>query len=166
MNHIQIHDLKSADNKVLSEIFEINEGYTGFLGPLETIEKLKELVFHSNFSIFLTTNGLICAFLVCFRENSEYQSKNYQFFQKRFKKFFYIDRIGVVKTFKNVGLGTFLYREIDKICEKDSLPICAEVNIVPMNKESVNFHEKMGFNMISDAYVSPNYAVRYFEKCM
>jgi predicted GNAT superfamily acetyltransferase len=103
---------------------------------------------------------------VCFRENSEYQSKNYQFFQKRFKKFFYIDRIGVVKTFKNKGLGTFVYREIDKICEKDSLPICAEVNIVPMNKESVNFHEKMGFNMISDAYASPNYAVRYFEKCM
>jgi predicted GNAT superfamily acetyltransferase len=91
---------------------------------------------------------------------------NYKFFKKRFKRFFYIDRIGVVKDFKNKGLGTFLYSKIDDICLKKGLPICAEVNIVPINKESIKFHEKMGFSKVSEAYSNPEYGVRYYEKCM
>ena len=103
---------------------------------------------------------------MCFRENSSYQSKNYTFFKNRFKRFFYIDRIGVVESFKNRGLGTFIYNKIDAICIKDELPVCAEVNIVPINKESIKFHEKMGFKKVSEAYSNSKYGVRYYEKCM
>ena len=49
---------------------------------------------------------------------------------------------------------------------KDKLPICAEVNIVPINEESIKFHEKMGFKKVSEAYSNSNYSVRYYEKCM
>ena len=112
MNDIQIHDLKTADKEILKEIFKINESYNPFLGPLKTLDNLIELIQRSNYSIFLTNKKQICAFLVCFRENSKYQSKNYKFFKKRFNRFFYIDRIGVVKGFKNKGLGTFIYNKI------------------------------------------------------
>ena len=166
MNDIQIHDLKTADKEILKEIFNINESYNPFLGPLKTLDNLIELIQGSNYSIFLTNKKQICAFLVCFRENSQYQSKNYKFFKKRFNRFFYIDRIGVVKGFKNKGLGTFIYNKIDAICLKDSLPICAEVNIVPLNKESIKFHEKMGFKKVSETYSNSKYGVRYYEKCM
>ena len=166
MNDIQIHDLKTADKEILKEIFNINESYNPFLGPLKTLDNLIELIQRSNYSIFLTNKKQICAFLVCFRENSQYQSKNYKFFKKRFNKFFYIDRIGVVKGFKNKGLGTFIYNKIDAICLKNSLPICAEVNIVPLNKESIKFHEKMGFKKVSETYSNSKYGVRYYEKCM
>ena len=166
MNDIQIHDLKTADKEILKEIFNINESYNPFLGPLKTLDNLIELIQGSNYSIFLTNKKQICAFLVCFRENSQYQSKNYKFFKKRFNRFFYIDRIGVVKGFKNKGLGTFIYNKIDAICLKNSLPICAEVNIVPLNKESIKFHEKMGFKKVSETYSNSKYGVRYYEKCM
>ena len=115
MNDIQIHDLKTADKEILKEIFKINESYNPFLGPLKTLDNLIELIQRSNYSIFLTNKKQICAFLVCFRENSKYQSKNYKFFKKRFNRFFYIDRIGVVKGFKNKGLGTFIYNKIESI---------------------------------------------------
>ena len=166
MNDIQIHDLKNADKEILKEIFKINESYNPFLGPLKTLGNLIELIERSNYSIFLTNKEQICAFLVCFREDSPYQSKNYKFFKKRFKRFFYIDRIGVVEGSKYQGLGTFIYNKIDAICLKNELPICAEVNIVPLNKESIKFHEKMGFKKVSEAYSNSKYAVRYYEKCM
>ena len=166
MNDIQIHDLKTADKGILKEIFKINEGYNPFLGPLESLDNLIELIKRSNYSVFLTNKEQICAFLVSFRENSSYQSKNYEFFKNRFERFFYIDRIGVVESFKNQGLGTFIYNKIDAICIKDKLPICAEVNIVPINEESIKFHEKMGFKKVSEAYSNSNYGVRYYEKCM
>lgn len=166
MNDIQIHDLKAANEETLKEIFKINEGYNPFLGPLRSVDNLRDLVDKSNFSIFLTNKKQICAFVVCFREDSQYQSMNYKFFKKRFKRFFYVDRIGVVKGFKNKGLGTFIYSKIDDICLNKGLPICAEVNIVPINEESIKFHEKMGFSKVSEAYSNPEYGVRYYEKCM
>ena len=166
MNDIQIHDLKAANEETLKEIFKINEGYNPFLGPLRSVDNLRDLVDKSNFSIFLTCKKQICAFAVCFREDSQYKSMNYKFFKKRFKRFFYVDRIGVVKGFKNKGLGTLIYSKIDDICLKKNLPICAEVNIVPINKESIKFHEKMGFSKVTEAYSNPKYGVRYYEKCM
>ena len=56
--------------------------------------------------------------------------------------------------------------DIKVICIKDELPVCAEVNIVPINKESIKFHEKMGFKEVSEAYSNSKYGVRYYEKCM
>ena len=166
MNDIQIHDLKLAKSEILEQIFNINEGYNPFLGPLGNLDKLKELLKQSNYSIYLTNKEQICAFSVCFRENSEYKSKNYKFFENRFKKFFYIDRIGVVKTFKNKGIGTFIYKRISDICKKDKLPICAEVNIAPKNDESIKFHEKMGFKKVCEKHLNSKYGVRYYERCL
>ena len=156
-------DLSIAE---LDNIYKINQANVPEVGSIANISEFQKLLFMGSFNLIAKIDDEVIGYIVCFRENSPYQSKNYKFFKKRFKRFFYIDRIGVVEGSKNQGLGTFIYNKIDAICIKDKLPICAEVNIVPINEESIKFHEKMGFKKVSEAYSNSNYGVRYYEKCM
>lgn len=164
MNGIKAFDLKDADEAILKKIFLLNESYAPFLGPLEKIDNLKRLLSMSIYSTYITINDEICGFMVCFDEKSSYESKNYEYFKKKHNKFFYVDRIGIAKSFKNKGLGTFLYKKIVDLNKNDNIKICAEVNVKPFNEESVNFHEKMGFKAVFEKEFSPNYAIRYYER--
>ena len=38
-----------------------------------------------------------------------------------------------------------LYKHLDKEASKELLPICCEVNSIPLNQISLNFHAKNGF---------------------
>ena len=46
----------------------------------------------------------------------------------------------------------------------EQLTICAEANIEPINKQSLKFHEKMGFRRVEDHFFSNKYGVAYLEK--
>lgn len=62
-----------------------------------------------------------------------------------------------------MGFGTKIYNHLDALASKDFLPICCEVNSVPKNEISINFHIKNGFTEVGerDFY---NHSVKYFEK--
>ena len=58
----------------------------------------------SSHSFYIENKGKLVAFIVCFRENSEYRSPNYKHFDHKYEKFIYIDRVGVTKNLKIEGL--------------------------------------------------------------
>ena len=117
----------------------------------------------SDCSKALKIKGKIAAFMICFRENTPYESRNYHYFNEKHDQFLYVDRIGVLKGLENNGLGTILYKYIIKNFGKN-LKLCAEINIKPMNKASILFHEKHDFKRVSEKLLNENYKVVYMER--
>ena len=107
--------------------------------------------------------GRCLGFVICLRENTNYQSTNYKFFQKRHNKFFYIDRIAIANEYQSSGIGSNLYGKLLSIKDKFNIPICAEVNIDPPNELSINFHRKHGFSKITENTIKEGYSVVYME---
>ena len=102
-------------------------------------------------------------FVICLRENTNYKSINYKFFQNRHNKFFYIDRIAIANKYQSSGIGSILYNKLLSIKVKFNIPICAEVNIDPPNELSINFHRKHGFSEITESTLKEGYSVVYME---
>ena len=134
--------------KLIKAILELNEANLPALGSLGTIEKVLELyTLSSCFYLVLLQNELI-AFLVLMDEKSGYQSPNYRFFKSSHKQFNYIDRVAVSSQYQRNGIGTYLYNQIIDLTKSQKL--CCEVNTVPMNKSSFDFHHKLGFKVIEE----------------
>ena len=45
-------------------------------------------------------------------------------------------------------VGTLLYEVIYSISSAISVPLCCEVNTIPLNIQSLNFHKKMEFQKL------------------
>ena len=59
----------------------------------------------------------------------------------------YIHLVGVHPNYRGVGLGEFLYHRFFQICKKnnrDTIRACTS----PVNKGSIEFHKKIGFNIL------------------
>ena len=164
MNNLEQFNLKEAKKESLREVLEINESHKPMLSSLGDLGKLEDLIELSTFGSFLVFQREICAFIVCMRENLPYESPNYKYFQKKYKKFLYIDRVGVKKGFENNGFGSFMYGNIFKNYINERLTICAEANIEPINKQSLKFHEKMGFRRVEEHFFNNRYGVAYLER--
>ena len=160
---MKLEDLKICIESELEDIYMLNQNLTPKLGELKDIQHLKRLINMSECAKGLRVKGKIAAFMICFREDSGYESTNYLYFNKKYKKFLYVDRIGVSKDLENNGLGSILYKHIIENFGED-LKICAEINIKPMNKKSITFHEKHDFKRILEKCYNENYKVVFMER--
>ena len=160
---MKLENLKNCIESELKEIYVLNQSLIPMLGALKDIQHLKRLINMSKCSKGLKIRGKIAAFMICFREDSEYESKNYLYFNRKYKEFLYVDRIGVSKNLENNGLGSILYTDIIENFGVD-LKICAEINIRPMNEKSIIFHEKHDFKQVLEKCYNENYKVVYMER--
>ena len=81
-------------------------------------------------------------------EKSGYQSPNYRFFKSTHKQFNLHRQSSSILSISAKGIGTYLYNQI--IDSTKSQKLCCEVNTVPMNKSSFDFHHKIGFKVIEE----------------
>ena len=79
------------------------------------------------------------------------------------KKFIYIDRVVVKDGYRRMGFGTKFYKYLDKVASEQLLPICCEVNSIPRNEISMNFHINNGFKEVGKRDFQ-DHSVKYFEK--
>ena len=85
---MKLEDLKNCIESELNEVYVLNQSLTPKLGALKDIQHLKRLINMSECSKGLRIKGKIAAFMICFREDSGYESKNYLYFNKKYKEFF------------------------------------------------------------------------------
>ena len=98
----------------------------------------------------------IIGFLLVLPSNLNYRSPNYQWFSNHYKNFAYIDRVVISKNYKNNGIGTSLYLDLEKfLCHSKSLIAC-EFNLKPVNKESKNFHIKLNYEHVGTQFTENN----------
>ena len=91
----------------------------------------------------------VVAFLIVLDETASYDSLNFAYFQKKFSKFLYIDRIVVAERLRSKGIGQSLYRFLFTL-DYGPRPITCEVNLDPPNPKSISFHEAQGFVSIDE----------------
>ena len=160
---MELIDLKiNQDVEVISSFYKINQQQVPKVGSV-SLEEFIKLIKISDISYGIVKKGICLGFVICLRENTRYHSINYKFFQKRHKKFFYIDRIAVINEYQSTGIGSTLYNKLLSLKDSCNIPICAEVNIDPPNEISINFHKKHGFSEIIESTIKEGYSVVYME---
>ena len=90
----------------------------------------------------------LIGFLITIPPNSVYNSINYNWFNKKYNSFIYIDRVCISNEFQRHGLGQYFYDEIISNFKKMTKRMVCEVNIFPRNKISESFHMRYGFKEI------------------
>ena len=160
---MELIDLKiNQDVEVISSFYKINQQQVPKVGSV-SLEEFIKLIKISDISYGIVKKGICLGFVICLRENTRYHSINYKFFQKRHKKFFYIDRIAVINEYQSTGIGSTFYNKLLSLRDSCNIPICAEVNIDPPNEISINFHKKHGFSEIIESTIKEGYSVVYME---
>ena len=160
---MEIINLKiNQDVEIFSLFFEINQQQVPKVGSV-SLNEFIHLIKISNISYGFIRKGICLGFVICLRENTNYQSINYKFFQERHNKFIYIDRIAIANKYQSSGIGSTLYKQLLSIKDKFNIPICAEVNTKPPNELSINFHRKHGFSEITESTLKEGYSVVYME---
>ena len=112
MENLSILCLKKAKTSILDEVYKLNELLAPMVGSLKSPQELRSLINMSSNSFYAIKNDRLVGYIVCFKEKSKYHSQNYRHFHDKYKKFTYIDRIGVPKELENQGIGTQLYNYI------------------------------------------------------
>jgi len=99
--------------------------------------------------------GQVAAFLIVLREGASYESPNYRYFAARRDRFLYVDRIVVAVEYQGQGWGGALYRELFEHARKVGVPrVTCEVDVVPPNEGSHQFHSRFGFRELGRQWVA------------
>lgn len=153
----------TLEKGLLEQIFILNQENIPEVGDLNSTDNFKNLLDMSYKNFYVTEANKIIAFVVCFKQGSEYQSKNYEFFCKTEENFIYIDRIAIKKNFRRKKIAKNLYIRIQKIASEKQSSLCCEVNTIPKNQPSIDFHYDFGFKKIGKKEFDKN-SVAYFKK--
>ncbi len=90
------------------------------------------------------------AFLLALDEAAPAQGPNHAWFQARYPRFAYVDRVVVAGAAQGKGLGRQLYQDLFVAAAGRGLLAC-EVNLEPPNPRSLAFHAKLGFAPVGEA---------------
>ncbi len=94
-------------------------------------------------------DGEPAGFLILLRAGAPYDSDNYAWFEDRFERHLYVDRIAIDEAARGSGAGRALYEAALELARASGDPrITAEVNEDPPNPASMSFHERMGFRRL------------------
>lgn len=85
-------------------------------------------------------------FVILIRPGTAYPSDNYGWFEEKFGRHLYVDRIAVSEAARGTGAGRAMYDAALKLAaELGEERVTAEVNEEPPNPESMAFHDRLGF---------------------
>jgi predicted GNAT superfamily acetyltransferase len=109
--------------------------------------------------------GSVDAFILAFDQDSDYAGENFLWFQSRYERFVYVDRIVVAAEARGRGLARRLYEDLFAAAglAGQQMIVC-EVNVEPPNPESDAFHAGFGFEEVGAALLrSGGKRVRYLR---
>lgn len=98
--------------------------------------------------------GAAAAFLLAFDEKADYDSPNYLWFQARYPRFVYVDRVVVEPAARGHGHARRLYADlIARAADAGHSIVVCEVNSDPPNPASDAFHAALGFTEVGAASI-------------
>jgi predicted GNAT superfamily acetyltransferase len=146
--------IKRIEPRDYNYVLKINEENVDVLIPTdrEELEYLAEkaVLFH-----FIYVDENPAGFIIALREGlKDYDFKSYRWFEERYSKFLYIDRVVVDKKCWKKGLGRKLYQYAFDYAKGNDIEIVgAAITTVPYNEESMAFHAKMEFHEIGEQLI-------------
>ena len=126
-------------------ILALNAASTPAVGEMPA-QSYRDITAQAYRILIAEAGGEPAGFLILIRPGSSYPSDNYGWFEEKFDRHLYIDRIAVSEFAKGRGVGRALYYEALKLAaELGEQRLTAEVNEDPPNPQSMAFHAKLGF---------------------
>jgi uncharacterized protein len=137
-------------------VLKLNADSVEFLSPLDG-ERLQLLHGQSAYHRVLEEGGHVLAFLLAFREGASYDSPNYRWFNERYPRFLYIDRVVVDATQQGRGIGKRFYADLIQFARSAGVErVTCEFDTDPPNEPSRRFHVGLGFQEVgTQFYGSP-----------
>ena len=126
----------------------LNESEVPHVGSL-TMDSLQD--FHAEaayFRLVCDDQNNILAVLIGMAPGAAYASLNYRWFNERYEKFAYIDRIAVAPQARRRGIAQALYDDFERQSASWAECLCCEVNLVPENPVSMAFHQQLGLEQV------------------
>lgn len=126
-------------------VLRLNEDCTPEVGDMD--QRRFAQIREAAFSILIAeSDGEPVGFLILLRARAPYDSDNYAWFEERFDRHLYVDRIAIDEMARGEGVATALYEEAFNLARESGDPrVTAEVNEMPPNPASLAFHDRMGF---------------------
>jgi predicted GNAT superfamily acetyltransferase len=92
----------------------------------------------------LDVDGEFAGFVVTMTPGRGYDSPYYGWFSENVDGFYYLDRIVLGPRRRRMGLGGFVYDEMERTAAEHGR-MCLEVNLIPRNDASLAFHASRGY---------------------
>lgn len=155
------------DLELISKCHKLNEKNVPNVGT-QSLDGFISLVKNSDFNECVLFKNKVVGFVICFQDNeltklymNEIKHKNFKEISNRVKNFLYVDRIAIDAQYRNIKLGSFLYKNVYRFAKHNLIEhLTAEINLLPsVNKVSFNFHESFGFENITNVKYSEDYEV-------
>ena len=153
---------KPFSDSDLDQIWSINQENIPEVGNVANLERLNQLINWSS-HVLVVREQEIAGFIILMRENQNYDSLNYDFFNSQNDPFLYVDRIAIKEGHRRQGLGKMIYEKTIDIANDLNLPTCCEVNTIPRNGPSLAFHDNFGFKEVG-AKDYDDHSVVYLKK--
>ena len=129
-------------------IVALNAESVDFTSPMDAA-RLAHLHAQSAYHRVALVDGQVQAFLLCLRERADYDSPNYQWFERHYDRFLYVDRIVVGAAARGLGLGIQLYADLFAFAvESGTTRVTCEFDLDPPNPVSEQFHRRHGFREV------------------
>jgi uncharacterized protein len=143
---MNVRDINSAD---WSELLELNEASVRQLSALDR-ERLEWIVSLSDRSIAIDSDGSIVAFAISLTPHTDYDSRNYRWFDSHFERFYYLDRVVVAEPYRRRGLATRLYDLMEAEAAGRFGRMVCDVGYDPPNEASLAFHAARGYSRVTE----------------
>ncbi|MDG2195350.1 MAG: GNAT family N-acetyltransferase [SAR324 cluster bacterium] len=128
-----------------AEILALNEAAVPHVSSL-TAAKLASLREQSIYTgIARGSQGELVGFILVLDETAYYDSVNFGWFNQRYARFAYVDRIAIAPSFQRQGIGRKLYAAVINLIQGRYPTLACEVNLRPPNLISETFHAQLGF---------------------
>jgi predicted GNAT superfamily acetyltransferase len=135
-----LREIKRAD---WSALLELNSASVRELSELDE-QRLESLLSWAQCGLVAESDDAIVAFALAIAPGTPYDSDNYRWFDARFQRFLYLDRVVVADAMRRHGIGGQLYDAIEAAAVGYERMVC-EVNLQPPNEASLAFHNSRGY---------------------
>lgn len=141
----QVREVGARDHLT---ILALNLESEHFLSPMNG-EQLSGLLACAGNHRVLEVDGQVVAFLIALESGADYDSPNYQWFNRDRSDFVYVDRVVVSSQQRGRGYASKLYDELFGFARERGLhQVVCEYNLEPPNPASRAFHASYGFSEV------------------
>lgn len=156
-----VPDLRPLRHEDVADVLALNEANVKMLAPLDE-EELRQLQRLADRFDVLEVDGQFAGFVVTMAAGGEYDSPYYGWFSENIDGFYYLDRIVLSPRNRRLGLGGFVYDEMERAATPYGR-MCLEVNLIPRNDASLAFHASRGYVEL-DRFGDDEHLVSLMEK--
>lgn len=142
MTAARLRDAVVHDHDV---ILQLNQAEVQWTSPL-TDDALNHLAARASYYKVVEAGTEVAGFMLAMRDGSGYDNANMAWFEARYSRFLYVDRIVIDAGYAGRGLGKLIYKDAIAFARRAGLHhVVCEYCVQPMNTASRAFHAGMGF---------------------